>query len=293
MGERMYGLEDLRSEQHRLSDRNSGVAGGPLDPLDPIGRCSELRPGSPPLPPSSLPHECQVCGKLISCRRNLWKHMERVHLTNPAVRCSICSKLFKNKYALKDHQRIYHGGLSEPLPPSPHHQQSQASLLRILRDARPSCPPSGPGGTPPTTLSPRPSCSISSVYPSSGNLDTRPPPPRDMSSSSHPLHLPSSPMETLPSYRRRPHHHSSQHKEEDGPSCSSGSSSALHSMPRYPMDRPPPPHLPPPLPPSSSSPSSMLGSRRDWPGGSSDPSLPMPPHHSIFPDLHNLPSKHD
>lgn len=163
---------------------------GLVDHMDP-SRC-DLRSGSPPLPPSSLPHECQVCGKLISCRRNLWKHMERVHLTNPAVRCSICAKLFKNKYALKDHQRIYHGGLSEPLPssPLPHHHQSPANLLsRILRDARPSCPPPGP-----VSLS-RPSCSIISVS-SSSSLDVGRP-PRELAPLPHPA------MESLPSYHRR------------------------------------------------------------------------------------------
>ncbi|KAK3863297.1 hypothetical protein Pcinc_026503 [Petrolisthes cinctipes] len=100
-------------------------------------RMEERQPTSPPLPPSSLPHSCQLCGKLISCRRNLWKHMERVHFNNPAVRCSLCAKMFKNKYALKDHQRIYHGGLSEPPPPPPPPQPQSTSLLsRILQDPR-------------------------------------------------------------------------------------------------------------------------------------------------------------
>ncbi|XP_045595510.2 uncharacterized protein [Procambarus clarkii] len=107
---------------------------------------------SPPLPPSSLPHSCQLCGKLISCRRNLWKHMERVHFNNPAVRCSLCAKMFKNKYALKDHQRIYHGGLSEPPPPPPH---SASLLSRILQDPRHQQPPQSHDhrGPPPLEMS--------------------------------------------------------------------------------------------------------------------------------------------
>ena len=106
---------------------------------------------SPPLPPSSLPHSCQLCGKLISCRRNLWKHMERVHFNNPAVRCSLCAKMFKNKYALKDHQRIYHGGLSEPPPPPTH---SASILSCILQDPRHQQPPQphDPRGPPPLEL---------------------------------------------------------------------------------------------------------------------------------------------
>ena len=113
-------------------------------------------PQSPPLPPSSLPHSCQLCGKMISCRRNLWKHMERVHFTNPAVRCSLCSKMFKNKYALKDHQRIYHGGLSEPPPGGP------APLLSRILHPPFATPPeevaySGPMmGPPPMAGRPRP-----------------------------------------------------------------------------------------------------------------------------------------
>lgn len=103
----------------------------PRPEVMPVGG-GERVAASPPLPPSSLPHSCQLCGKLISCRRNLWKHMERVHFNNPAVRCSLCAKMFKNKYALKDHQRIYHGGLSEP-PPPPH---SASLLSRILQDPR-------------------------------------------------------------------------------------------------------------------------------------------------------------
>lgn len=124
-GDRLFPSEEGRQE-HRIDAR---------EVRDRIS-------ASPPLPPSSLPHSCQLCGKLISCRRNLWKHMERVHFTNPAVRCSLCAKMFKNKYALKDHQRIYHGGMSEPSqvpppPPPPSHSQHSASLLsRILQDTR-------------------------------------------------------------------------------------------------------------------------------------------------------------
>ncbi|KAA0194999.1 hypothetical protein HAZT_HAZT003597 [Hyalella azteca] len=218
-----------------------------IDHMD-SGRCvGDIRSGSPPLPPSSLPHECQVCGKLISCRRNLWKHMERVHLTNPAVRCSICAKLFKNKYALKDHQRIYHGGLSEPLPssplPHPHHQSPANLLSRILRDTRPSCPPSVAG-----SLS-RPSCSVVSVSPS-GSVDGRP--PRELAP------VPHSPMEGLPPYHRR-----LLEDDDQGAMYGNLESSRL----------PPPPALQPPTPATSMhmSSTSSMSSRRgsDMHGSSS------------------------
>ena len=227
--DRGYGLEDYRLD-HR-GDRGLSSSVNLMDHMDP-SRC-DMRPGSPPLPPSSLPHECQVCGKLISCRRNLWKHMERVHLTNPAVRCSICAKLFKNKYALKDHQRIYHGGLSEPLHASaiPHHQSPANLLSRILRDARPSCPPPGP-----VSLS-RPSCSIISVSPT-GHMDGRP--PRELAPIPHAISHPS--MDSLPPYRRRM-------REEDDPGSSVG---PPPPPPPYGNMEGPPLLPPPPLPPSSS-----------------------------------------
>ncbi|XP_050694192.1 zinc finger protein 219-like [Eriocheir sinensis] len=117
--------QQQQQQQQRLEPRPEVVPVGPGP--------GERVAASPPLPPSSLPHSCQLCGKLISCRRNLWKHMERVHFNNPAVRCSLCAKMFKNKYALKDHQRIYHGGLSEPPPPPPPHS---SLLSRILQDPR-------------------------------------------------------------------------------------------------------------------------------------------------------------
>lgn len=162
--ERHYAHDDPRSEYRpELRSDNRDVR------LD-----LRVERSSPPLPPSSLPHSCQLCGKLISCRRNLWKHMERVHFTNPAVRCSLCAKMFKNKYALKDHQRIYHGGLSEPQPPSHPPPPGSASLLsRILHDStRHHHPhthphePRSPIDVPPISSHPhRPSVDVHPSYP--------------------------------------------------------------------------------------------------------------------------------
>ena len=277
-GDRGFGLDDYRSEIHG-GDRS----GSSMDHLD-SARCS------PPLPPSSLPHECQVCGKLISCRRNLWKHMERVHLTNPAVKCSICSKLFKNKYALKDHQRIYHGGLSEPLPPSPHHHQSQANLLsRILRDVRPGGLSSG--GSP---MNPRPTCSIVPVCPPVSMADSRP--PRELAPIPHTVSHHS--MEVMGSYRRRHLHRDDDELTVVGGGGGSGNSS---NHPHRYVDRPPllPPHTSSSYQASSlpsNSPSGMSSSRRDW-TAPQDNSMPSPSsssasgHHPIFSELHNLSSK--
>lgn len=54
------------------------------------------------------PLECQLCGKLISRRSNLYKHLARVHTALPAARCDVCGKWVKNKYAMRDHQRLWH-----------------------------------------------------------------------------------------------------------------------------------------------------------------------------------------
>ena len=256
--DRIYMLDDYRP------DLRSGGSSMDLDP----GRCS------PPLPPSSLPHECQVCGKLISCRRNLWKHMERVHLTNPAVKCSICAKLFKNKYALKDHQRIYHGGLSEPLPPSPHHQhQSHSTLLnRILRDVRTSGLPSGGSSAP----MPRPSsCSIIPE-------DSRP--PRELAPIPHTV--PHHGLEPMGSQFRR------RHMREDEELGAGGS---VSNSSRYLDNRtllPPPPHSSSSSFHTSNSPGipGSSNSRRDW-NTQETSSMSVSSNHPLFSELHNLPSK--
>jgi DNA-directed RNA polymerase subunit N (RpoN/RPB10) len=57
---------------------------------------------------SSEPLECRLCGKLISRRSNLYKHLARVHTALPAARCEVCGKWVKNKYAMRDHQRLRH-----------------------------------------------------------------------------------------------------------------------------------------------------------------------------------------
>ncbi|XP_049780697.1 protein abrupt-like isoform X4 [Schistocerca cancellata] len=57
---------------------------------------------------SEGPMPCQVCGKLISRRTNMYKHVARMHTALPTARCEYCGKTVKNKFAMRDHVRMHH-----------------------------------------------------------------------------------------------------------------------------------------------------------------------------------------
>ncbi|KAL3267983.1 hypothetical protein HHI36_007118 [Cryptolaemus montrouzieri] len=56
------------------------------------------------------PHECELCGKVLSCKATLYSHMRNVHeKTQKLFPCVICGKVLKTKTSLELHVN-YHTG---------------------------------------------------------------------------------------------------------------------------------------------------------------------------------------
>ncbi|CAB3258659.1 unnamed protein product [Arctia plantaginis] len=62
-----------------------------------------------------LPLSCLHCEQRFSDRRNLQRHMNRVHLNVKPYKCDRCDKAYMNSWGLKNHQRYTHEGHKRPL----------------------------------------------------------------------------------------------------------------------------------------------------------------------------------
>ena len=56
---------------------------------------------------------CNLCGLTLSCQRNLTTHM--ISHTTPSIPCDQCGKLFKRKYAVKNHIKKFHMQIKEKI----------------------------------------------------------------------------------------------------------------------------------------------------------------------------------
>ena len=58
-------------------------------------------------------YTCNICGLNLSCQRNLNTHM--ITHTTPSIPCDQCGKLFKRKYAVKNHIKKFHMQIKEKM----------------------------------------------------------------------------------------------------------------------------------------------------------------------------------
>ena len=58
-------------------------------------------------------YRCNLCGLNLSCQRNLNTHM--ISHTTPSIPCDQCGKLFKRKYAVKNHIKKFHMQIKEKM----------------------------------------------------------------------------------------------------------------------------------------------------------------------------------
>ena len=58
-------------------------------------------------------YRCNLCGLNLSCQRNLNTHM--ISHTTPSIPCDQCGKLFKRKYAVKNHIKKFHMPIKEKM----------------------------------------------------------------------------------------------------------------------------------------------------------------------------------
>ena len=58
-------------------------------------------------------YTCNLCGLTLSCQRNLNTHM--ISHTTPSIPCDQCGKLFKRKYAVKNHIKKFHMQIKEKM----------------------------------------------------------------------------------------------------------------------------------------------------------------------------------
>ncbi|KAJ2941067.1 hypothetical protein O0L34_g13196 [Tuta absoluta] len=64
---------------------------------------------------TDLPLPCLQCKKRFAIRRDLDRHMNRVHLNIKPFQCDQCEKGYVNNWSLKEHQRLIHEGYKRPL----------------------------------------------------------------------------------------------------------------------------------------------------------------------------------
>ncbi|CAH0731666.1 unnamed protein product, partial [Brenthis ino] len=62
-----------------------------------------------------LPFQCNHCEKRFSVRRDVDRHMNRVHLNIKPYQCDKCDKAYVNAWSLTEHSRFAHEGYKRPL----------------------------------------------------------------------------------------------------------------------------------------------------------------------------------
>ncbi|KAL0809978.1 hypothetical protein ABMA28_010822 [Loxostege sticticalis] len=74
-----------------------------------------LKTASPHINYAELPLSCQHCDKRFSIRRDLNRHMNRIHLNIKPFQCDRCDKAYVNGWSLTEHKRLVHEGYKRPM----------------------------------------------------------------------------------------------------------------------------------------------------------------------------------
>ena len=60
-----------------------------------------------------IKHPCNICGKMLSCAKDVKDHERVVHFNEDTVDCELCGKTLKTKRNLQLHMRTIHGTLEK------------------------------------------------------------------------------------------------------------------------------------------------------------------------------------
>ncbi|XP_026492928.2 zinc finger protein 431-like [Vanessa tameamea] len=74
-----------------------------------------LKVAAPHVNYMELPFVCDHCDKRFGVRRDLERHMNRVHLNIKPYQCDKCNKAYVNGWSLTEHKRFTHEGHKRPL----------------------------------------------------------------------------------------------------------------------------------------------------------------------------------
>lgn len=55
-----------------------------------------------------LSHSCPICNKHLAIKTSIKRHIQTAHSTNEATKCSICDRVFKNKFNMWVHRSRTH-----------------------------------------------------------------------------------------------------------------------------------------------------------------------------------------
>ncbi|KAL4712524.1 hypothetical protein ACJJTC_007540 [Scirpophaga incertulas] len=76
---------------------------------------NHLKIAAPHVNYMELPLTCAQCDKRFAIRRDLERHMNRVHLNIRPYQCDKCDKAYVNGWSLGEHKRLVHEGYKRPL----------------------------------------------------------------------------------------------------------------------------------------------------------------------------------
>ncbi|CAK1595563.1 unnamed protein product [Parnassius mnemosyne] len=74
-----------------------------------------LKIATPHVVYNELPLACSHCDKKFAIKRDLERHMNRIHLNIKPFQCDQCDKAYVSNWSLKEHKQVVHEGYKRPL----------------------------------------------------------------------------------------------------------------------------------------------------------------------------------